>query len=71
MTTKELAAALDALRTRLGADVLTLAYHCDADPGDGSGWCLEVNDRSRYGALADIIAEAVAACPQLDLFGEP
>lgn len=38
------------LRTRPG--VVTLAYHEDADPGDGSGWCIEVGDRRFYGHLA-------------------
>jgi hypothetical protein len=36
-------------------------YHPDADPGDGSGWCLEVGDTRSYGSLVDVIVEAVFA----------
>ena len=45
---------------RLVADGLpvTLAYHPDADPGDGSGWSVEVGDRHAYGQLEDALTRA-------------
>lgn len=36
-------------------------YHTDADPGDGSGWCVEVNDRQWFGHLADAWIAALEA----------
>ena len=45
---------------RLVADGMpvTLAYHPDADPGDGSGWSVEVGDRHEYGQLEDALDRA-------------
>ena len=34
---------------------VVLAYHPDADPGDGSGWSLEISDRHHYGTLDALI----------------
>jgi hypothetical protein len=45
-------AILSELRTALGdPDVLDIGYHVDADPGDGSGWCVCVGDTHAYGSV--------------------
>lgn len=38
---------------------LTIAYHPDADPGDGSGWSVEVGDRHTYGTAREALERAV------------
>jgi hypothetical protein len=49
------------LRTHLlaliadGCTPVELAYHPDADPGDGSGWSLLVGDRHAYGSLDTLL----------------
>ena len=40
---------------------VSLHYHPDADPGDGSGWCVEVGDTRRYGHLLHALREHVVA----------
>ena len=44
---------LAALRERYPESPITLAYHPDADPGDGSGWAVEVGDRTWCGDLVE------------------
>lgn len=46
------------LRSHCPNDAITIAYHPDADPGDGSGWSVEVGDRHTYGLLLDALMEA-------------
>ena len=47
MTTSELLYALS-----VAGRIVELCYHPDADPGDGSGWALTLDDRTTYGTLA-------------------
>lgn len=59
-------AELNVLITKLHAAypnmAIALCYHPDADPGDGSGWCVEVVDVGRwYGALDEALQRAVGA----------
>lgn len=54
-----LATLLDALRAHVGDGPLTIAYHPDADPGDGSGWSVEVGDRHEYGTAREALERAV------------
>lgn len=55
-----LAALLDDLRAHVGTGTpLTIAYHPDADPGDGSGWSIEVGDRHEYGTAREALERAV------------
>jgi hypothetical protein len=43
---------------------VTIAYHPDADPGDDSGWAVEVGDRPTRGTLWDALCAALAAAPE-------
>lgn len=52
---------LQAIQTQHPTCPIGIYYHPDADPGDGSGWCLEVGDTRSYGSLVDVIVEAVFA----------
>ncbi len=48
------------LRALYPAHPITIAYHPDADPGDGSGWCVEVEEVGRtYGHLAAALQQAL------------
>ena len=38
---------------------VTIAYHPDADPGDGSGWAVEVGDRTTHGHLGAALVAAL------------
>ena len=42
-----------ALRERYPESPIVLTYHPDADPGDGSGWAVEVGDRTWCGDLVE------------------
>jgi hypothetical protein len=52
---------LQAIQTQHPTCPIGIYYHPDADPGDGSGWCLEVGDTRSYGSLVDVIVDAVFA----------
>lgn len=54
-----LALRLEQLRKACPELPITLAYHPDADPGDGSGWALEVGDHNTYGQADEILARAL------------
>lgn len=43
---------------------LTLAYHPDADPGDGRGWAVEMGDLTVYGdgSLDGAVVAALLRC---------
>lgn len=61
-------ASADTLIARLRATrpewPLELAYHPDADPGDGSGWAVLHGDRYHYGDLLDALRSALAEVPR-------
>jgi len=40
-----------------------VAYHPDADPGDGSGWSVEYGDRHAYGHIDEALAAAGVVLP--------
>ena len=54
---------LAALRERYPESPITLAYHPDADPrdGSGSGWAVEVGDRTLWGDLVEAMREHLGA----------
>lgn len=55
-----LADLLERLLGYVGADTpLTISYHPDADPGDGSGWCVEAGDMTTFGTAAEALRSAV------------
>lgn len=55
-----LADLLERLSGYVGANTpMTIAYHPDADPGDGSGWSIEVGDRHEYGTAREALERAV------------
>lgn len=45
------------------AAIFGIRYHCAADPGDGSGWCVEIGYRHWYGHLAEALVQALEAAP--------
>lgn len=53
--------ALDTLRARCPGYTITLCYHPDADPGDGSGWVVEVGEITYYadGTRDGVLREAL------------
>lgn len=57
------AETLDLLRERCPGYPITLSYHPDADPGDGSGWVIEVGEVTYYadGTRDGVLREALEA----------
>lgn len=57
---RTLSTLLNALRSHVGPGTpITISYHPDADPGDGSGWSVEVGDRHTYGTARQALERAV------------
>lgn len=56
-----LATLLDKLRAYTKADVLTIEYLADVDPGNGAGWTVCIGDRHTYGTAADALGKVVGS----------
>ena len=57
---RPLCAALRALLADVGEGVpVAICYHPDADPGDGSGWSVEIGDRHTYGTIEQALGAEV------------
>lgn len=65
MTDLDLQNALLALQAQRPGISIGIYYHPDADPGDGSGWCLEVGDTRSYGSLVEVVAAIAGAAGEV------
>ena len=52
---------LEQMRAAVGEGVpLSVEYHPDADPGDGSGWLVMIGDCHYYGSAEEALTKALA-----------